>query len=90
MVAKAVAANENTPPEILSILAKNDDETAQIEVVRNHSTSEETLREMAEDPDWNVREAVSYNVNTPKELRDSIRQARWRRSGEDLEAGEGQ
>lgn len=87
---KLVAANENTPPDVLSILAKNDDETVKIEVVRNHSTPEETLRELAKDPDWNVRETVSYNVNTPKELRDYLRQARWRRTGEDLEAGEGQ
>jgi hypothetical protein len=73
---KELAYNTNTPPEILTILARNGDWSVRWRVAQNPTTPPEILTILARDEDWSVRYAAQQNPNyTPvKELKVTTKQ----------------
>jgi hypothetical protein len=65
---KDLAENPNTPPEILSILARDTHWNVRCEVAKNPNTPPETLTILARDKDVYVRRRVANNPNTPPEI----------------------
>jgi len=61
-----VAANPNTPPEILAKLAKDKDADVRVAVAKNPNTPRHILIELAYDPDSLL--AVAKNPNTPRHI----------------------
>jgi hypothetical protein len=65
---KDLARNPNTPPEVLTILARDEDYWVRCGVARSPNTPPETLTILARDKDWGVRCGVAWNPNTPPEI----------------------
>ena len=61
------ALNPNTSPEILFVLATDEDVDVRYWVAKNPNTSAETLSVLATDEDENVRYWVAKNPNTSPE-----------------------
>jgi hypothetical protein len=64
---KELALNPNTPPEALTLLARDEDSWVRYEVASNPNTPPETLTILAQDKFWDVRWNVASNPNTPPE-----------------------
>jgi hypothetical protein len=64
---KYLARNPNTPPETLTILARDEDSYVRWGVARNPNTPPETLTILARDENSDVRYWVAWNPNTPPE-----------------------
>jgi hypothetical protein len=64
---KDLALNPNTPPETLTLLARDEDLSVRCRVALNPNTPTETLTILARDEDWGVRWSVAWNPNTPSE-----------------------
>jgi len=64
---KELAQNPNTPPETLTILARDEDSYVRWRVANNPNTPPETLTILARDENCLVRCKVAYNPNTPPE-----------------------
>jgi hypothetical protein len=64
---KDLANNPNTPPETLTILARDEDWRVRYGVACNPNTPPETLTILARDGDSYVRHGVAKNPNTPPE-----------------------
>ncbi len=64
---KDIAENPNTPPEILTILARDKDWDVRYEVAWNPNTPPEILTILARDESVGVRYGVANNPNTPPE-----------------------
>jgi len=62
----AVAANPNTPPEVLAKLAKDKDEYVRAAVAKNPNTPRHILAKLAKDP-YSLLE-VAKNPNTPRHI----------------------
>jgi len=62
-----VAKNPNTPIEILTGLAQDQDKWVRQEVAKNPNTPTETLTKLAQDQNMWVRREVVWNPNTPVE-----------------------
>lgn len=62
-----IAADENTPPEQLKEIAKQNIELARI-VAKNPSTEPKLLAKLAYDLDKEIRAAVTNNPNTPSDI----------------------
>lgn len=60
-----LAADKNTPANVLEELSKDVDENVRAKVAKNENTSVTVLKELAKDEHWTVRCAVTYNKNTP-------------------------
>jgi len=65
---KDLARNPNTPPEILTILARDENLNVRWRVARNPNTPPEILTILAQDKDEYVRWNVAQNPNTPPEI----------------------
>jgi len=65
---KYAAKNPNTPPETLSMLAKDEEGSVRAEVAGNPKTPQETLSMLAKDKDKYVMAEVARNPNTPKKV----------------------
>jgi len=63
-----VAGNNNTPPEVLALLAKDNYALVRENVAGNNNTPPEVLALLAKDNDITVRENVAKNNNTPPEV----------------------
>jgi len=62
---KDLASNPNTPPEILTILARDEDEVVRRRVADNPNTPPEILTILARDEDYDVRCRVTENPKAP-------------------------
>lgn len=67
-----LAMASNTPPSMLSSLAKEGDDELCRYVASNKSTPSETLFELARKEWFQIRAAVAGNKNCPKELHDGL------------------
>lgn len=65
---QGVAANRNTTPETLELLAADTDEDVRIDVARNPRTDEASLRRLATDSVMFVRLHVALNPNAPRDI----------------------
>ena len=65
---KELAGNPNTPPETLTILARDKVWDVRWRVAYNSNTPPETLTILARDEKWRVRYEVAENPNTPPEI----------------------
>jgi len=63
-----LADNPNTPPEILTVLASDEDWGVRYRVAQNPNTPPEILTILARDKDEDVRWGVAQNPNTPPEI----------------------
>ena len=68
-----VALNPNTPPEILTILARDVDEDVRCDVALNPNTPPEILTILARDEDGDVRYYVERNPNATREVIQTVR-----------------
>jgi hypothetical protein len=80
---KELATNPNTPPETLTILARDEYSGVRWNVARNPNTPPETLTILARDENYDVRRRVALNPNTPPETLTSLARdkdclVRWR------------
>jgi hypothetical protein len=64
---KELARNSNTPPETLTILARDVNGDVRYWVARNRNTPPEALTILAQDESWYVRYRLAGNPNTPPE-----------------------
>lgn len=62
-----LAENPATPPEVLALLAEDEDWRVRIRVAKNPATPPEVLVLLAEDPVLEVRIEVGRNTHTPIE-----------------------
>jgi hypothetical protein len=62
------AANKNTPSKSLWRAAQKETPQVRRAVAQNKVGDIKLLRYLADDPDWEVRKAVSENWNTPDDL----------------------
>lgn len=62
------ACNPNTPPDVLTALARDADVYVRYWVARNAHTPKEALALLANDEDYRVRARIASNANTPKEV----------------------
>ena len=67
MVKKAVAKNPNTDPEVLASMIKTKWEVRQL-LAKNPNTPLPTLKKLARDKSYNVRDAVAENPNITEEI----------------------
>jgi HEAT repeat protein len=79
---KELAQNPNTPPEALTLLARDENSSVRWRVAQNPNTPPEILTILARDENWNVRWGVAQNPNTPPEIlthlaRDENWNVRW-------------
>jgi hypothetical protein len=65
---KDLAQNPNTPPETLTLLARDENEDVRCYVAQNPNTPPEILTLLARDKDGDVRWGVALNHNTPPEI----------------------
>ena len=65
---KDLANNPNTPPEILTILARDEDWDVRCRVAQNPNTPPEILTLLARAENRYVRYGVANNPNTPPEI----------------------
>jgi hypothetical protein len=77
-----LAYNPNTPPEILTLLARDENYYVRCVVAQNPNTPPEILTILARDEVWSVRWRVALNPNTPPEsltilARDEDYDVRW-------------
>ena len=63
-----VARNENTPVEVLMILAKDEDGDVREGLAKNKNTPPEILSILAKDPQSDIRAYVAFNPNTPENV----------------------
>jgi len=63
-----VAKNTSTPPDILTMLAMDEDWQVRWGVAMNTSTPPDILTTLAEDPDVDVRWHVAGNTSTPPDI----------------------
>ena len=68
-----LAQNPNTPPEILTILARDEDEDVRWRVAHNPNTPPEILTHLARDKDGDVRYYVERNPNATREIIQTVR-----------------
>lgn len=68
LVLYKVADNLHTPPEVLSILAKNDNNGIRDHVARNPNTPTSVLTLLSKDSDRSVCIGVANNIHTPTEV----------------------
>ena len=66
--AKAVAENEETPAEVLTLLAKDEDRWVRRAVAENEQAPAEALALLAKDQSWHVRREVGRRSDTPAEV----------------------
>ena len=64
----AVAINPNVSPEILTVLAKDSDQSVRVSVARNPNVSPEILTVLAKDSNEYVRASVARNPNASPEI----------------------
>jgi hypothetical protein len=68
-----VARNPNTPPETLTILARDKNSGVRWWVARHNNTPPEILTILARDKDWGVRYQVIHNPNSTREVIQTVR-----------------
>ena len=68
-----LANNPNTPPETLTILARDEDSYVRYSVAQNPNTPPETLTFLARDEDYWVRCGVARNPNATREIIQTVR-----------------
>jgi len=68
-----VAENPNTPPEILTLLAQDEDWDVRRRVAQNPNTPAEILTILARDKDGIVRYGVAHNPNATREVIQTVR-----------------
>jgi hypothetical protein len=68
-----LAANPNTPPEILTILAQDVNDSVRRRVALNPNTPPEILTILARDENASVRYCVERNPNATREIVQTVR-----------------
>lgn len=69
---KWVAQNKTIPSEILSILAKDEDEDVRLFVAQKRKLDMAVIKELAHDRSETVRQRIAYNPRTPREVLQSL------------------
>jgi hypothetical protein len=70
---KELAKNPNTPPETLTILARDEDSDVRRGVANNPNTPPETLTILARDENSDVRWGVARNPKSTREVIQTVR-----------------
>jgi hypothetical protein len=65
---RCIASSEVTPPDILTVLAKDEDFDVRYYVARNSSTPADVLTILAKDEDFMIRYYVAYNASVPSDV----------------------
>ncbi|GAA0503884.1 hypothetical protein [Deinococcus depolymerans] len=85
-LAREVARAQNTPPEVLEVLARTSDSRVVLAVMRNPNTPPALLMELASSQDTELLLAIAGNKSTPPEVLRNLSERRYRRMEDRLAA----